>query len=388
MIKLKLFPLLLLFSIPAMGMDFLKCKRENTLYQTRQFCWVDDSPQETRHSISLSLGDKGNADDILSLLLDKKILLSESETEQTVQYLDGLEPELAYAVNWTKDVECSRHDVWNNRVSIVIPNSSNKNEEIFVGHYQDALSLVDGVSYKINQDAIDVSLKFNLVNHDYTFSREHPLPQQRIPAKCKLDIDQVAITYNPLAVARNTESLSSMISTRYKIVVSAFILNGVILDQQKGAFCAIWKLASTLRDVQDLSEAGWGSLSFVAQQGIVAAIEEAVNKNGIKRSEVPRDTSGLPDYWKYFINEKTQKEFSGRCELDKQNYVVSEENFKDGDVITSPAGLENAQAYHREIKNIKIIRNALWAIALVDNSVLEKLKKKKWVLEPIIYENI
>ncbi|MBF0301166.1 MAG: hypothetical protein HQK51_20830, partial [Oligoflexia bacterium] len=86
--KLALVLLLILYSTKTLAVDFIKCKRENPRTQTRQFCYIESSPQEVTKTIKLSPDHQDDPNELINLLASKKIVLFNSESKPESYYLD------------------------------------------------------------------------------------------------------------------------------------------------------------------------------------------------------------------------------------------------------------------------------------------------------------
>ncbi|MBF0206673.1 MAG: hypothetical protein HQK53_07265 [Oligoflexia bacterium] len=372
--------------------DLIKCKRENATTQTRQFCWVDDSLQEVRSSISLGQGYPGTAEEMEALISSGVINLL-GRTQPVPMVLSSFIPRLKVIINWNSDNQCSRSNLWSHAIEFLaldqIRNVA-KLGDVHVGYNDLSMNLPNHIQYRHNQGShgqIDMSASFKIF--DRNFLPSAPFPQERIPSKCTMEMSSVSIGYDPIKLNSDIQYITSLIAAKNELVIKSFVMNAMLLDQRHGALCSVLQLATTLRALEDLPEddASFQALSFRSKQYVVEALERSAIEGWINAPEIEMDVGGRRRYWDYFV--RIQRDLSARCiRGDGRRYLVSVNNFKHGEEITSPVGFSNANDYFRELENLKTLRGALWGLIVIGNFETKSLKESEWMLYPTVYERL
>jgi hypothetical protein len=376
----------LLFSQTFTVSDLVECKRDKP--DSRQFCYVRDNS----FNVGLKLPRTASFESRTFSISDPAQLgsfdLKLPDNKPGTIYLSGLEPLIQFKIDWSNHFECARNALWSHGIYAVLKTTTGKSLTLArintgLNSYEKNLASFatsELSPWQINETENDVLLSAFISVADSDFVSGQPLPQERIPASCKMTIQDLSMTYDARGISKDLANLRTIVADKMNLLAQSSVIHANLIDSKNGATCSAYRLGKTVRDIEMLSEsAAWDTLSLSSKNAVKAALTEA------KTLGMFADISA-ENLWSNFIKEETQNELEDQCAASVvPNYTVSTDPFMSGAAVIHTQGYNNAVAFNREKENLRKVMEAAWALAEASSSALASSVGRDWLKEKGIY---
>ncbi|MCX6127497.1 MAG: hypothetical protein NTX25_00345 [Proteobacteria bacterium] len=379
----------------ALGYDAVRCATEQPTF--RQICQIDTTVHKVSFDIRSKSEFRGYKFDIGPIIKSPKLVFETSDGSSNLDLL-GLMPILEFDTNFTNLETCRQNTLWKDRIAsfLMLPNGTERlASDVIVGAKHHSIELssssndpLDRYITKQNEDGSQISIEATMFAKNLDDFEGRSASLKRIPKECQLQVSNEIVTFDPIRINTNLQSLKLYASTLSQTILKSTVLNGFYLRDQAGATCSIEKLSSTLYAVEGLAITdGPELLSLPSQNGLSDAISYAVSVGAISDSMIPKNDSGLPLYFEYYKNSSNRDFLRSGCSNILDLLVVKKENFvaNNGSTITNLAAYRNALDYEIGIRNLKNIVDASWALALVAKKDVENSRDLEWLIDPKLY---
>lgn len=265
-----LFSMTSALSLSAFSEDYVSCRREvnNENFQFRQFCEVKEESKRTTYEMDRYFVDEdGTMVDVFTIIRDKEIELNNlNGTDKITQPLASLNGYFDIDIDFSKDVDCQGvNSLWNHSIQVKAGNETDGKAislaPLSLGenkHYIDAGLLVfnPAVVYIPTDNSQKVSVSIDVSVDDETQLSTNPLPYQRIPRDCQMNVNKLTYTFDPVLLNNDLKTIK----------------NGVI---ETTAFMALSKKANEIDLYQRAKE---NFMAYTSAEKIIKNLIDAVEK--------------------------------------------------------------------------------------------------------------